>query len=347
MANPTLQLKGRLLPNGWLVKELIAKGENDTGGHFSVQYEVEKEGKRFFLKAIDIYRTLQDVPLPNITTKLDEQLSIYNFEKQLLMYCRDHHTSKIALIVDSGEVRLEGELIPVPYLIFEMANGNARDFVRFSNDSDFVWKMKSLHDIAVGLMQLHKIGIFHQDVKPSNILVYNDSSSKLTDLGRSKCTALDGPFDSFTFSGDRTYAPIEILPSFSFLTTGATYNKDYAIDLYLLGNLMTYYLTGLNMSALIINNIHKYGMSSKIDEMQSFLKRAFMESVEEVRHCIYYEEFIEPLVELVTSLCNPFPDKRGDSENGKKYTLERIVSKLNLLMVRAEINFKRYGYIKR
>ena len=82
MANPTLQLKGRLLPNGWLVKELIAKGENDTGGHFSVQYEVEKEGKRFFLKAIDIYRTLQDVPLPNITTKLDEQLSIYNFENK-------------------------------------------------------------------------------------------------------------------------------------------------------------------------------------------------------------------------------------------------------------------------
>lgn len=347
MGNPTLQLAGQLLPNGWYVKELISERENGSGGNFSVQYVVEKEGKVFFLKAIDIYKTLVDIPLDKFTLKLNEQLSLYNFEKQLLMYCKDHHTSKIALIIDSGEIRLPQETIPVPYLIFEMASGNARDFVRFSDDSDFVWKMQSLHDIAVGLMQLHKIGISHQDVKPSNILVFNNSNSKLTDLGRSKCTAFNGPFDSFVFSGDITYAPIEIFSEFSFLTTGAIYNKDYAIDLYLLGNLMTYYLTGLNMSALIKKHLIPYGFSPKLDEMRSFVLKAFNESAEDVRLSIYYEEFKEPLMEIVTSLCCPFPGKRGEVGNNKKYTLERIVSKLDCLRVKAEYNFKKYGYIKR
>ena len=100
-------------------------------------------------------------------------------------------------------------MIPVPYLTFELADGNIKHYVKFQNDLDFSWKLKSLHDVANGLQQLHNIEIIHQDVKPSNILQFRDDS-KLTDLDRSKCKSKKGPYDNYCFSGDKTYAPIEI-----------------------------------------------------------------------------------------------------------------------------------------
>ena len=69
--------------------------------------------------------------------------------------------------------------------------------------------------MAVGLKQLHGIKISHQDLKPSNVLLYNEGFvSKIGDLGRSLCADIDAPHDNgINFPGDFTYAPPEYLIS--------------------------------------------------------------------------------------------------------------------------------------
>ena len=50
---------------------------------------------------------------------------------------------------------------------------------------DYAWKSKSLHDIAVGIEQLHSMQVIHQNLKPSNIFQF-EKESKISDIGKSK-----------------------------------------------------------------------------------------------------------------------------------------------------------------
>ena len=43
--------------NGWNVIEKLKKSTSpsDTGGHFSICYKVEKDGKVFFMKVLEVF----------------------------------------------------------------------------------------------------------------------------------------------------------------------------------------------------------------------------------------------------------------------------------------------------
>ncbi len=72
-----------------------------------------------------------------------------------------------------------------------------RGHMDLSATLDLAWTMRMLHHVAVGLQQLHGVGIAHQDLKPSNVLVFSDFISKLADLGRSAHADYEPPHDSF------------------------------------------------------------------------------------------------------------------------------------------------------
>ena len=49
---------------------------------------------------------------------------------------------------------------------------------------DLVFMMGTLHHVSLGLSQLHRAEIAHQDLNPSNVLVFESGkSSKICDLG--------------------------------------------------------------------------------------------------------------------------------------------------------------------
>ena len=54
----------------------------------------------------------------------------------------------------------------VQYIVFELADGDVRSVISAADDLDVAWAIRSLHHMAVGLAQLHRTGIAHQDVKP-------------------------------------------------------------------------------------------------------------------------------------------------------------------------------------
>lgn len=340
-SNAANDLLGRTLQTGWTVTKKINRKEGQTGAYFSVLYEVEKNGVICFLKAFDFSKFSGLTPSQSIVDQMSYMLDSFKFERDISAQCRDKGVSKVAFVQDSGEEPIKGYEIPVvPYLIFELANGDVRANIDYSNQLDFAWKLKSLHDVAVGLKQLHKVDVSHQDMKPSNLLLFKDET-KIGDLGRSLSLDLKSPNDSMPFTGQMSYAPPEIMYR--------TYSEDwrertYAIDSYLFGGLIVFYFSGVSINSLIRKFLPdsvswEYWQGTDFEEVKDYLISAFSKSLNEFGENIQSNYFRKELVELIGYLCYPDPCKRGHPRNfGKqnRFDLERTITRLDLLRAKAE-----------
>ena len=65
------------------------------------------------------------------------------------------------------------------YIVFELASGDIRAEIERLPNFDLAWCLRSLHNATVGVQQLHSKDIAHQDIKPSNVLVFGMDGSKL------------------------------------------------------------------------------------------------------------------------------------------------------------------------
>ena len=181
---PAQQLVGKELPNGWKVVELIERPKNATGGHFSSSYIVRSvNGEKAFLKAMDYRKALES---PDPAGTLNAMTAGFIFERDTLEKCRSRGLSRIVRALDSGKIEPQNEDPSgvVEYLIFECAKGDIRSFVAFDTAFDKAWALRTMHQATAALQQLHSVEIAHQDLKPSNVLIFDDDYSKLADLGR-------------------------------------------------------------------------------------------------------------------------------------------------------------------
>ncbi len=351
--NAAHNLLGLTLSTGWQVTKKIEKTDNQTGSFFSVCYLVEKDGETCFLKAFDFakFLTLSQSGGGSVVDAMNDMTTAYRYERDLSEHCRNKHVDKVAFVKQAGEETVVGFTIPVvPYLIFDLAKGDVRKVLNLSSDLDYAWRFKSLHDIAIGIKQLHAIEVTHQDLKPSNILVFNNKDfsgeSKLGDLGRSICRDIDGPYNKMVFTGDITYAPPEIMYNY--------YERDwlkrvFATDCYLLGSLICFYFTGISMTALLRKHIpDAFGWEKwrgTFEEIVPYLENAFSQALDEFEINITRDDLKQDLREMITYLCNPFPEKRGHpinvAQSGNNYNMERFISKLYLLKLKAEVNIKK------
>jgi serine/threonine protein kinase len=187
---------------------------------------------------------------------------------------------------------------------------------------------------------LHGVGIFHQDLKPSNVLVFPAIGSKIADLGRSCLTEILAPHDSVEFAGDFTYAPPEVL--YGYMDPDVS-RRRAAFDMYLLGSLVVFFFLRVGTTAAILTNIEPAlanwrTFRDTFDDAMPFIRDAFdivlkgflIEVPEKAR---------DDMRRMVQELCEPDPRLRGDpSERGRsQYSLERYISRLDLLARRAEL----------
>ncbi len=347
--NAAHNLLNLTLNSGWEVIEKIEKTDNQTGAFFSVCYLVQKDNEVCFLKAFDFAKFLTiAVPGTKIVDVMNDMLIAYKYERDLSEHCKNKKVDKVAFVKVADEEIVPGYAITiVPYLIFDLAEGDIRKKLDFSIELDYALRLKSLHDIAVGLKQLHNIEVTHQDLKPSNILVYSNNESKIGDLGRSICKSIDGPYNKQIFTGDCTYAPPEIMYGY--------WEKDwkkrvYATDCYLLGSLIAFYFTGISMNALIRKHIPDSfsweQWTGTYADLVPYLENAFASALIEFENNISRVDLKKDLKLLIERLCNPFPDKRGHPKNiatiGNNYNMERFVTILDLLKRRAELRIKTF-----
>nr|WP_293167280.1 protein kinase [Allomuricauda sp.] len=329
-----------------------------TGGFFSVCYVVSRENEQAFLKALNFHAFFQLFNGKSIVEVIKEQTDAFKFERDLLLRCKESKLSKISMVIDEGEVVLDGFTIPnVPYLIFELSDGDVRSHMNFSKDVEIVWKLNSLHNVAVGLKQLHGVEIAHQDLKPSNILMYEKGVvSKIGDLGRSLCSDIEAPHENGgAFPGDLNYAPPEFL--YRFIDPDWNF-RVRSTDMYLFGSLIVFYFSGTNMTALIGKNLDpKFKWTQwqgTFADVQDYLVDAFYKGVKEFKSYISDNTLSNELSEIVSYCCFPIPHKRGHPKtntvasnikggtatNFNPFNFERIVSKFDLLYKRSKYNLK-------
>src|SRR5262249_27237780 len=117
-------------------------------------------------------------------------------------------------------------------------SGDVRKYLDVAARFDSAWVLRSLHHVATGLRQLHSAGIAHQDVKPSNVLVFDAKISKVADLGRASSQGESPPHEDHHIAGDPEYAPPElcyhhVVPDWN--------QRRLGCDAYLLGSMVVFF----------------------------------------------------------------------------------------------------------
>ncbi len=139
----------------------------------------------------------------------------YLFEKKVCEKCRDHSLKRVVHAIESSFVLIDpnNPFTKVEYLIFELAEGgDIRAHLDAQQNFDIAFVLRTLHHVATGLEELHRANIAHQDLKPSNVLVFNNSAgSKIADFGRAWAKDFRSPFDELPVAGQTGYAPPELL----------------------------------------------------------------------------------------------------------------------------------------
>lgn len=341
-------LEGMSLKNGWRVVQRLAKPEAGTGGTFSFGYIAERsDGQRGYLKALDFFSRLPEADDP--ARALEPLLKAFNFERDLLARCRANRLSRVVTPLDDGAVTIPNVPGPstVQYIIFELAEGDVRTQMARADELDVAWGLRSLHQMAVGLEQLHSINVAHQDLKPSNVLLFDDlKSSKLADLGRAAAKGEEPPHYHLPVAGDCGYAPPELLYAAEPRSWEA---KRFGCDAYLLGSMIASLFTTVAMTPLIMmglaSRFHWRKWAGSYEEVLPYVRAAFADAVSYVAD-EFPTDFKPDLTEALQQLCEPDPSLRGHPKDrplrgGNSYSLQRYVSKFNLLATMAEFRFVR------
>lgn len=346
MATPAEQLNGLVLEGGWKVVSKVERPPTATGAHFSCGYIVESDkGVRGYLKALDYSRALVS---PDPAEVLRVMTEAFTYERALCQKCVDKRMRRVVAAIGDGTVYVHADDpgSVVQYLIFELADRDVRAYLDVFDHFDTAWSLRALHHVATGLKELHGAGIAHQDLKPSNVLVFEKEGSKVADLGRAVYRGSLGPWDNIEVAGDKTYAPPELLYGY----VGDDWNiRRFGCDAYLLGSMVVFFFGRGSMTSLLLSEMgeayHWRTWSGTFYDVLPYLRDAFGRAV----RCFARDvpaDVREEIRIIVCQLCEPDPRLRGHPQNlwggGNQYSLERYVSKFNLLASKAE-----YGLLGR
>jgi serine/threonine protein kinase len=338
MSTPAERLLGRTLDGGWKVVELVPLSPKGTGGIFSVGYIVEThEGRKGFLKAMDFTRAIEK---SDPVLAMNEVTEAFVFERTVLERCKKRRLDRVVLALTDGKTTVSGfgPLGVVPYLIFELADRDVRTYLDVSQKVDLAWTLRSLHNVAVGLKQLHGETIAHLDIKPSNVLVFHKGICKVSDLGRAAYSGHTSPHESAPWPGDKAYCP----PEFLYGQREVEWNiKNIGTDAYLLGSMIVFYFTRTSMTALLFSHLdpahHPSAWVRNYSDVLPYVRNAFASAIRSFASHVP-ESVRGDLANIVTELCEPDPKLRGTSaaRNSGKIFMQTYVARLNLLAYRAE-----------
>jgi len=342
----TSNLIGARLENDFVIESARIATPNATGSCQSTGYIARaSDGRRAFVKVLDtsIDRDAAD-PVADLKARVDA----YFYERNLLLKTLQRKMSRIVRAITSGEIASSAAAVsnPTYYLLFELADGDLREHVELERQFDQAFRLRVLHQAATGLQQLHLSQIAHQDVKPSNVITFQEKGIKLADLGHAHDKAVARPGKMRLIAGDPSYAPPEQLYGYE-LADWAT--RRFAADLYQLGSLAVFLFTGVGATVLLGGQLrpeHHWDvwLGGRYTDILPHLIEATEAVMDET--VAEAEESLRPqLMTLLSYLLEPDPEKRGYPENlaggGARFGLERFVSRFDVLAQRAEWSMRK------
>ncbi len=333
-----LDLKGKTTPAGWLIGDPVSFAADHTGGYFSNCHYVSRDGQRAFLKALDIEKF--DI------TQLMGVMSGFQYESDLLGVCKDKRLNRVVQVLESDKIERDptasAVLRYVPFLVFELADGDIRNTVDVSASVTNQWRFYVLHQTTLALLQLHGQSIAHQDLKPSNVLVFPDARLKLGDLGRSSLRGFPAPHDSLPRPGAANYAPFEQrygdVPS-------DWVERRLSSDVFHLGSLAVFAFTNICLPEYVMGKLadpyRPENWGAPYAEVMPYIQAALTQSIHEIADD-FPDQFRNDLVALVLDLCHPESARRGRSDDKSKASvgllwLQRYASRFDILEKTARV----------
>lgn len=334
-------LTGLTLESGWVVGEKIKKPAASTGGFFSIGYEAHhSDGRVGFLKAFDIRNAFDDPS--RIAESLNEATSVYLFERNLLNTCKDLNIRNVVISLDANQVGDTDPRNTLFYIIFEMADCDARVQSSKFNRRNYSWSIKALGDIALAIKDLHASDIHHQDLKPSNVLIFDSGDkNKIADFGRSHKRGTDSPHYNFGVAGQISYAPPELL----YRGAGTEDATKTGCDLYHFGSLILFLFTGLMATPELMDELdesYRWNVwGGNFADALPYLTDAHMRvcmkleaSLKEEIPANLYKSIGRPILDMFKSSTNPSPLFRGDprfvrAKHMNSHSLDPFLSKIN------------------
>lgn len=343
---PKSQLLGKTLASGWLLTERLEPTTGSSGGTFGVGYKATRGDEIAFVKAIDFVEALSAADPLSELTKLS---SVANFEKDVLSFCAQRGMSRVLKFIGHEYVSSDSTgnpLTNVSCLIMEAGTEDLRRLFNTKGAGSCAWNLQVLRDVSQAIAQLHKGGIAHQDIKPSNVIEVASNGTegkmmKVGDLGRVVRREHAGPFDGMHWPGDGRYAPPERW--YRYLPPNWSDARD-ASDAYMLGSLMVYLFTGTTIQSLVFNHLPPaFSPGTWTGSFDQDLIAVLVDAHSRVLNQ-YLLPQLEPaiadgLFALARNLTNPDPLKRGDinarKQSGRPVGMDRIHQKLNTLALTA------------
>lgn len=356
-------LTGRTLSTGWKVIEKLSEDKSvpskyHTGGFFSVCYRAERvrngETEEGFLKVYDLASAML-LNQNDLMKSLSHITNSHQFECSMLEICKSSNMDRIVRIIDRGDDQIatsQGFPMPISYIVFEKADGDVRKAMRRTAAVEHAWIFEILHNVAVGIGQLHQKKITHQDIKPSNVLTFEKSNegAKLGDLGRAVAHGHAGAgHEVDPIAGDKGYAP----PEQAYGHRAVEWvDRRESCDLYHLGCLMCFLFAGVtpnqfykkDMDKSVLPIIWNGAAYGNYDEALPHLSASFAELLNDIGGA-FPSWCKDDCIELVRRMCNPDYRLRGDPKtramHGKLLGIDRFVTKFDLLRAGAKVNARK------
>ncbi len=264
--------------------------------------------------------------------------------KNICEHCANHRLSRVVHPIDSFTIQADptNSFSKVECLVFELAQGDIRRHLNTAKTFDVAFCLRALHHVAIALEQLHSSGIAHQDLKPSNVLVFGKiMGNKVSDFGRAWSKDFRAAHDNYRVAGDQGYAPPELL--YGYIPVDANLRR-YGCDTYLLGSLGVFFFTFSHMDSMLIKHLdpahYPYTWGGTYQDVLPYVQAAFSAALIEFSAAIP-PEFRSDLREYVSYLCQPDPTLRGHplnhQQNMNQFGLARFISKFDLLAAKAEL----------
>jgi eukaryotic-like serine/threonine-protein kinase len=346
------QITGQRTGKIWTVVELIKSEPGNTPGHFSICYRLlDVNGGEAFLKASDISLALEKSdPLQALV-----EISTYHqFERTILEHCKGNKLDRVVTAIDSGQMSVisNGTQDFVFFIVFEMAKGDLRKFAYAQQGGNLVWIISAMHNFSTAVAQIHGAGIFHNDLKPANVLVFEDAE-KVADFGRATSPTHPVRHDRYLCAGDMRFAaPEQLYHNENPATNLDPFLKSRAGDLYNLGSIMHFLITKRSLTPEIVNRLeaeHKPpntgsgwldGYETVLPHWRQKFNIIMTEFYDDVPEfwTKQYQFALDDIRKIIISLCEPDFRLRGDLSSTVvqpgKYSLERVISKLDNLRSR-------------
>ena len=338
------RLVGLTLDQGWTVYQRLERPQDSSGGTFSHSYLARRGDQIAFVKAFDFSAAFE----PNVDTMsiLKQLTTSYDHERDVLEHCRGRHISNVAIAIGHGSVvvptmdSMQGRVF---YLLFERAEGDIRCQMNSLYSQDAVWCITALRQVCLGLWQVHRELIAHQDIKPSNILHYGGTDIRISDFGRSSRRGHSIWYDEHNVAGDMAYAPPELL--YGYLDPDFI-KRRIGTDLYMLANLAIFLFTGVNLTESILSRLdpqhHYMNSTAQYQTVLPYLQESFGRVLEDISAELP-RPLTESIIPFVMQLGNPDLAKRGYPKNvgtRAQYSLEPYVGKLTSMVIEVQIQVR-------